>query len=52
MFNRYDGPAMQFGSHVDGAVRLLPGTGAKIRTDVSATLFLVAAGGLRRRRAA
>jgi PKHD-type hydroxylase len=43
MFNRYDGDgAMQFGSHVDGAVRLLPGTGAKIRTDISATLFLAA----------
>lgn len=43
MFNRYDGEsAMRFGSHVDGAVRLLPGTGVKIRTDVSATLFLSA----------
>jgi PKHD-type hydroxylase len=40
MFNRYDG-GMQFGSHVDGAVRLIPGTGMKFRTDVSATLFLV-----------
>lgn len=41
MFNRYrDG--MAFGSHVDGAVRLVPGSGAKIRTDVSATLFLSA----------
>ena len=41
MFNRYDGTSqMHFGSHVDGAVRLLPGTGIKIRTDVSATLFL------------
>ncbi len=39
LFNRYDG-GMQFGSHVDGAVRLLPGSGHKIRTDVSATLFL------------
>ncbi len=39
MFNRYDG-GMQFGSHVDGSVRLLPGSGHKIRTDVSATLFL------------
>jgi PKHD-type hydroxylase len=39
MFNRYAG-GMQFGSHVDGAVRLLPGSGHKIRTDVSATLFL------------
>jgi PKHD-type hydroxylase len=41
MFNRYDG-GMQFGSHVDGAVRLIPGSGAKIRTDISATLFLSA----------
>jgi PKHD-type hydroxylase len=39
MFNRYE-PGMQFGSHVDGAIRLLPGTSTKIRTDVSATLFL------------
>ena len=41
MFNRYDGPAgMHFGTHVDGAVRLVPGTGMKIRTDISATLFI------------
>jgi PKHD-type hydroxylase len=39
MFNRYEG-GMHFGAHVDGAVRLLPGSGIKIRTDVSATLFL------------
>jgi PKHD-type hydroxylase len=39
MFNRYEN-GMRFGSHVDGAVRLLPGTGVKFRTDVSATLFL------------
>src|ERR1700722_14718050 len=39
MFNSYEG-GMQFGSHVDGAVRLLPGSGEKIRTDISATLFL------------
>lgn len=41
MFNRYE-PGMAFGNHVDGAIRLLPGTGMKIRTDVSATLFLAA----------
>jgi PKHD-type hydroxylase len=41
MFNRY-AQGMQFGSHVDGAIRLIPGSGAKIRTDVSATLFLSA----------
>ncbi len=43
LFNRYDGAdGMAFGSHVDGAIRLLPGTGIKIRTDLSATLFLSA----------
>jgi PKHD-type hydroxylase len=41
MFNRYQ-EGMTFGSHVDGAVRLVPGSGVKIRTDVSATLFLSA----------
>jgi PKHD-type hydroxylase len=41
MFNRYQG-GMHFGSHVDGSVRLMPGTGDKIRTDLSATLFLAA----------
>lgn len=39
MFNRY-GPGMAFGAHVDGSVRLHPNTGRKLRTDVSATLFL------------
>jgi PKHD-type hydroxylase len=39
MFNRYQS-GMHFGSHVDGSIRLLPGTGQKIRTDLSATLFL------------
>lgn len=41
MFNRYEGE-MHFGSHVDGAVRMVPGTGIKMRTDLSATLFLSA----------
>ena len=41
LFNRYEG-GMQFGNHVDNAVRLLPRAGRKIRTDVSATLFLSA----------
>jgi PKHD-type hydroxylase len=40
MFNRY-GEGMQFGTHVDGAVRMIPGSGQKLRTDLSATLFLV-----------
>lgn len=39
LFNRYEG-GQHFGNHVDNAVRLLPGTGIKIRTDISATLFL------------
>ena len=41
MFNRYAN-GMHFGNHVDGAVRLLPGSAAKLRTDISATLFLSA----------
>ena len=41
MFNRYEADGgMHFGRHIDGAVRLVPGMGMKIRTDVSATLFL------------
>lgn len=39
MFNRYIENA-HFGNHIDNAIRLLPGTGIKLRTDVSATLFL------------
>ena len=39
MFNRY-GQGMKFGAHVDGSVRIHPHNGAKLRTDVSATLFL------------
>lgn len=41
MFNRYE-ESGEFGRHIDNAVRLVPGTGMKIRTDVSATLFLSA----------
>lgn len=39
LFNRYQG-GMNFGNHVDGAMRVHPPTGARFRTDVSATLFL------------
>jgi PKHD-type hydroxylase len=39
MFNRY-GEGMNFGSHVDGSIRIVPGTGRRLRTDISATLFL------------
>lgn len=39
LFNRYqDGES--FGTHVDNAVRQVPGTPHRIRTDLSATLFL------------
>lgn len=39
LFNRYE-PGMSFGNHVDNAVRQIPGTHHRLRTDVSATLFL------------
>ncbi len=39
MFNRYAGGG-HFGTHVDTAIRALASTGQRIRTDVSATLFL------------
>jgi len=39
MFNRYGG-GMHFGTHVDGTIRALAGTAQRVRTDVSATLFL------------
>jgi PKHD-type hydroxylase len=39
LFNRYD-ETMSFGAHVDNAIRPVTGTAARLRTDVSATLFL------------
>lgn len=39
LFNRYD-EGMTFKAHVDNAIRPVPGTPHRIRTDVSATLFL------------
>ncbi len=39
MFNRYD-EGMTFGAHVDGSIRAVPGSGQRLRTDVSSTLFL------------
>jgi len=39
LFNRYDG-GQSFGTHVDNAIRQVPGTPHRIRTDLSATLFL------------
>lgn len=38
MFNRYAG-GQSFGTHVDNAIRQIPGTPHRIRTDLSATLF-------------
>ena len=39
LFNRYM-TGQYFGSHVDNAVRAIPGTSIRIRTDLSCTLFL------------
>ena len=39
LFNRYAG-GQAFGNHVDNAIRPLKGTDFRIRTDLSATLFL------------
>ncbi|MDB6133002.1 MAG: PKHD-type hydroxylase [Verrucomicrobiales bacterium] len=38
LFNRYSG-GQSFGTHVDNAIRQIPGTRQRIRTDLSATLF-------------
>ena len=44
LFNRYGGATNAFGSHVDNAVRFVPGgsggKGERVRTDLSCTLFL------------
>lgn len=39
LFNRYD-VGMGFGAHVDGAIRMVPGAGIRMRADISTTLFL------------
>jgi PKHD-type hydroxylase len=41
LFNRYE-PGMTFGAHVDGAIRQIAGTPLRVRTDLSATLFISA----------
>ena len=41
LFNRYEG-GQAFGNHVDNAIRNVRGTGQRLRTDISATLFLSA----------
>ncbi len=40
LFNRYSG-GQSFGTHVDNAIRTVPGTAHRIRTDLSCTLFFV-----------
>jgi PKHD-type hydroxylase len=39
LFNRYEG-GQSFGNHVDNAIRQVTGTSHRVRTDMSATLFL------------
>ena len=41
LFNKYE-CGMSFGAHVDNAIRPAPGSGRRVRTDLSATLFLSA----------
>ncbi|MCB1954214.1 MAG: Fe2+-dependent dioxygenase [Rhodocyclaceae bacterium] len=38
--NRYGGDTPCYGEHVDNAIRFDPGTGERVRTDVSCTVFL------------
>jgi len=39
LFNRYEG-GEHYGLHVDGSIRSIPGSGERLRTDLSCTLFL------------
>ncbi|HEX4048372.1 MAG TPA: Fe2+-dependent dioxygenase [Elusimicrobiota bacterium] len=41
LFNRYEN-SQSYGTHIDNAVRQIPGTPVRLRTDLSATLFLSA----------
>jgi PKHD-type hydroxylase len=41
LFNRH-GVGDAFGAHIDGAIRQVPGTPHRVRTDLSVTLFLCA----------
>jgi PKHD-type hydroxylase len=43
LFNRYTS-GMNFGNHVDGAIRVHAPTGRRMRADISATLFLTPPG--------
>jgi PKHD-type hydroxylase len=38
--NRYGGESNFYGNHIDGSIRYTPGTGERVRTDVSCTVFL------------
>lgn len=38
--NRYGGQSNYYGNHIDGAVRYMPETGVRVRTDVSCTIVL------------
>ena len=41
LFNRYEA-GESFGAHLDNSIRQIPGTPLRVRTDISATLFLSA----------
>lgn len=43
MFNRYSG-GQTYGNHVDASIRQVPGSGHRIRTDLSCTLFFAEPG--------
>ena len=38
--NRYSGATNHYGNHVDSAIRTVAGSGQRVRTDVSCTVFL------------
>ena len=38
--NRYGGQSNYYGPHIDGAVRYMPDSGQRVRTDISCTVFL------------
>lgn len=40
LFNRYAGPRNTFGNHIDNAIRYCAESGQRVRTDLSATIFL------------
>ncbi len=40
LFNRYGGEHARYGNHVDNAIRVNNEIGQRVRTDISATLFL------------